>query len=662
MDFQGQLEQPVKAQQLAALLATTTADSSCSLSLYFNKTTNDYFTVTGGVDSPVIINFANSSLKLQYNNPFAHSSVMLDIAENSQLRPEESKYLNTLVAAFNPDSQGIVGYERIALIGKTLDGQLHFEGQIPLGLPFPLNSTSTTCLLLQHLQRLNNPLKSNRSSTVRFFDREDRPYASVEFATTALQYSHGLPYQQPIQKSVIYDLQTYEVAGFECKIQGRPVQVTRDISAGDHSQIDQILISRIAELSEFSAKTQGSNPTITLAQLDDSSFNIALSKSYSEKIIIHLEKILTQIEPYLGLPLPENLAAFRLTNLASLAATVFFHKAIEANLIEGSELKGKPVSTRGLIQLIQQKILTTGDKTTHEHLNGLVGTIDHLKNIVFQAEPGILLRRYPELASALSNKGQSASLEVTNGALFNQALDALKAEELSHLMTISHCQSLQFRIFADGHVHVFDFSTTSNFRKISYSLDSGKEFGPDQDELFVHSRVSLLLGQEAQSHFDLSTILGFDLYSVWKCCDSDNYSSYHRVPLILIDSLGFKPAFVDENLQIIKSKHYPSDEVSLFNSMLIAGLKKMSEIGHVTVNWHSMANLQQLGELPDNYGPMSSETFKRIYPSGIITNNLLASAYKNVGEKHYPPEFYAIPFYLERLGYEFNESLKKWEK
>lgn len=53
----------------------------------------------------------------------------------------------------------------------------------------------------------------------------------------------------------------------------------------------------------------------------------------------------------------------------------------------------------------------------------------------------------------------------------------------------------------------------------------------------------------------------------------------------------------------------------------------------------------QTGELTNVYGPMRKERFAR---------------QELVGDTPYPPEFYAVPFYLKRLGYSYDEAKKVW--
>jgi hypothetical protein len=168
--------------------------------------------------------------------------------------------------------------------------------------------------------------------------------------------------------------------------------------------------------------------------------------------------------------------------------------------------------------------------------------------------------------------------------------------------------------------------------------------------------------------FELDRVVGLDVSEVWKCHDGDVDAVRDAAACELLSAWGYRVALVDGVLQVVLSSARLSPLQEEFKDEVIAGLKTLRDIGHVVVVWNALPD-RYMGlsdEKPERYGPMSKENFNELYPSGVRGNRFPsgtpASAYKAVGNTSYPPEFYAVPFYLKRLGYTFNPRTKAWDR
>jgi hypothetical protein len=664
MEFPSQLANPQRAQQLAAHLSTLVSESSQSIIIFGDKQGN-YLGLTGGVGSPTELRFANPHLQREFKNRGAYSSVMLDCDENQRLRPEECELLNDLASRFNRHTGEISGFEVIGKLTKPLDGSTQFEGKIPLGLPFALNNDDSYALLLRHIGGLEKIHDLKRSSDLTFYSVQDQPYARVTVPTTIPQSFSGLDYQQPAQLSVVFDLHAGATAGYELTVDGKPASESSSPSAAQWKQIEGVIVSRLGELSP--SPDNGEKGWVSFAaprDADRDALTTAMARERAQTLAARIEGVAAFLEPHLQFKMsslvPNLSGEYAGMSLGNFSVRMVNAAAQLSGLLRWEDQAGRELPLRSLTAHIASRLRDPSTTVTDEQLVQIEEVFDTLKFTAFNC-PETYVDRYPALVAALQ---PGASVAISHsGEVFQEALDALQRGELSSMMAARRCGQLQIQVGADGTEYGVALTIGSGHGEISYSLfrnGAQREFSFNNEEAQVYNQINGMLGREIDSRWELGELLGFPLEDVWKAWEDERFEDLQNIPYRLLRAQGLRPSIRSGIPELTESREVVSPEGQKFNEMLLAGIKKVHEIGHVIVNWHSMSYRTQIGEHADVYGPMSKERFAELYPKGIIGNNLLFARQELVGDTPYPPEFYAVPFYLSRLGYSYDEANKEW--
>jgi hypothetical protein len=666
MDLPSQLANSTSFKRLADHLSSLVSESSQTI-VVLRGADGNYLGLTGGIASPSELRFANPALQSQFKNPAAYSSVLLDSDENHTLRPEERNFLSKLAHSFDPHTGSLPGWEVVAKLTKPLDGSTSLEGAIPVGLPFAINNESSYALILEHLGGLQKIHELQTSSDLVFYSEKDHPYARVTVPTSITQSLNGLEYHQPAQLHVVFDLHSSTTAGYEVAVQGKTLSNAPLPGAEEWKRIEGVLLSKLAELSP--SPDTGEKGWITFAaprKSDTIAINAAIHRQRSEALATHIERFTSLLEPHQSIPM-QNLAPHLPGEYAAMSFGQFgFRMMIAAashcGLVRDSEKRSLTPTLQSVTSLIASRLREPAVGVSFDEMDKLEDLLSTLKMTAFN-QPETYTQRYPALAAALP-AGTTIALS-RSGDVFQDSLEALRNGDLSYIMAARGCAQLQLRVEIDGTEYAADLSVGGKHGQISYTIFTNpeqREFAFNNEESQVYNQVYAMLGREIDSYWELGNQLGFSLDEVWKVWKHPHYEDRQNIPHKLLRAQGFRASIRGGVPHFIESPEEVSPEVRSFNEMLIAGIQKVHEIGHVIVNWNSMSNMNQTGKHADAYGPMSKERFEELYPNGIISNNLLFARQELVGDTRYPPEFYAVPFYLKSLGYQYDASRREWRE
>lgn len=669
MDLHPQLAQPQRAKELCGHLSSLVSNDACSI-MIFTDGKGSYFGVSGGVSSPTELHFGNQELRRETKNPTAYSSVLLDVGENSNLRPEERAFLNDITGRFRPETGTIEGFQIVGKLTKPLDGSTVLEGAIPVGLPFSINNEDAYALILEHISGLEKVHNYKRSSDVTFYSQGDHPYARVSVDVSIPQSVSGLEFQQPGRLSVIFDLHAGDMAGYELMIDGKPVSVALPPTGELFQRIEGVLLSRLAELSP-SPDQQGERGWIPLAAPQEGetlAFSAKLLRNSAENLATQIEGISAFLEPHLHHTMsefsPHYNAPYASMPLGQFGARMIKAVARQSGILSEEEVGKLPLSVSELTSRVAATLRDPSAPVTREQINQVREVFQVIKIEAFKL-PETYSDRYPALVAEFRAwRNGKPAMECRSGEVFDNVMEALRSGDLSYIMVAEQHPSLRLRVTADGVEYGVDLAVGDTYGHLNYALlrnGEKKEFSFDNEEAQVFSQITGMLAQEIDSQWDLSEQLGFPLNEVWKAWEDQRFEDLQNIPYSLLRAQGYRPSLRAGTPHLAHAPESVTPEVQRFNEMLIAGIQKIHEIGHVIVNWHSMSDHQQMGSYPDAYGPMSKERFAELYPNGIIGNNLLFAPRHVVGDASYPPEFYAVPFYLKRLGFSYNEESKEWQ-